>query len=77
MRALNTLLEICWWMVPLSAGVLCFLVSVKRKASLDPWKEHRCGRSALELLDRRYVSGEIGAVEYGEKILTMGLENRR
>jgi len=41
------------------------------------WEGHRSDHSVLDILDRRYASGEIGRIEYGEKILTMGLRTGR
>jgi len=39
-------------------------------------ERYRSGGWALDTLDRRYASGAIGPIEYGEKVLAMGLKRR-
>jgi len=41
------------------------------------WEGNQSDGSALDTLDRRYAAGEIGRIEYEEKVLTMGLGDRR
>ena len=68
-----------WWLFPLVMIILCFLVMRSR------WGSMMCGfrsrgtdnhkirglNSAMEILDRRYASGEINKKEYEEKKRTL------
>jgi uncharacterized membrane protein len=76
MTALTTFLDTYWWLIPLAMMGLCFLAMKKGSICCGLWEGHRSDDSALDILDRRFASGEIGGSEYEEKILTMGLRNR-
>lgn len=76
MTSLLTFLETCWWIIPLSLLVLFFLSGKVFKICQGKRVEYRTGDSALEILDRRYASGEIGPMEYLDKVLTMGIRSR-
>jgi putative membrane protein len=68
-----------WWLFPLVMIILCFLVMRGR------WGSMMCGigsrgtdnhkirglSSAMEILDKRYASGEINKEEYEEKKRTL------
>lgn len=68
-----------WWLFPLVMIVLCFLVMRLRRGSMT------CGfrprgtdnhkirglNPAMEILDKRYASGEIDKNEYEEKKRTL------
>jgi len=68
-----------WWLFPLVMIILCFLVMRSR------WGSMMCGfrprekdndkirglNSAMEILDKRYASGEINKKEYEEKKRTL------
>jgi len=68
-----------WWIVPIIMMVLCFLMMRGKRGSImcgfGPRQidNHRAGRSdsAMEILDRRYASGEIDKDEYEEKKRTL------
>ena len=61
-----------WWIVPLVMMILCFLMMRKRRGSIIcGFGSRRPGNypsmesdTAKEILDKRYVSGEISKDEY-------------
>jgi len=68
-----------WWIVPVIMMVLCFLMMRGRRGSMmcgfgpRTIDKHQAGGSdsAMEILDRRYASGEIDKDEYEEKKRTL------
>ncbi len=57
-----------WWVVPLAMMILCFLMMRGKKGCMTAKRAHRPAEgSAREILDKRYVTGEIGREEYEEK----------
>ena len=76
MTSLATFLETYWWLILLGLMALCLLVVRHGSICCGMWEGYLSDKSALDILDRRYASGEIGRIEYAEKILTMGLTNR-
>ena len=77
MTAFTTFLETYWWLIPLIMMGLCFRAMRKGGICCGMWEGHRSDSSVLDTLDRRYASGKIGRIEYEEKILTMGLGDRK
>ena len=64
-----------WWIVPLFMMVLCFFMMRGRRGSMmcgfgsrhiDDYQT-KGSDSAIEILDKRYASGEIDKEEYQEK----------
>lgn len=64
-----------WWIIPIGMMILCGFImrwrSGSRMCGFDPrgsgHEELKGSFSALEILDRRYASGEIDKAEYDEK----------
>lgn len=68
-----------WWIVPIIMMILCFFMMRGRRGSMmcgfgpnnfRSSQDKRSG-SALEILDRRYASGEIDKEEYEERKRTL------
>ena len=68
-----------WWVVPIFMMILCFFMMRGRRGAMmcglgsrDIGSHHtRDSDSALEILDKRYASGDIGKDEYEEKKRTL------
>jgi uncharacterized membrane protein len=68
-----------WWIVPIFMMILCFLMMRRRKGSMMcgfgssdiDSKKTRTSDSAIDILDKRYASGEINKQEYEEKKRTL------
>jgi uncharacterized membrane protein len=76
MTAFTAFLNTYWWIIPLIMMGFCFLTTRKGGICSGMWEGHQSDGSVLDILDRRYATGEIGRIEYEEKILTMGLRDR-
>jgi len=68
-----------WWIFPLLMIILCFILMRSRRGSMmcgfGPRNfdnnQARGSDSAIEILDKRYASGEINTDEYEEKKRTL------
>ena len=70
-----------WWIFPIAMIVMCVFMMRGRMGCMTGWSKYRSattGRviapsdSAREILDKRYVLGEINKEEYEEKKMDMG-----
>ena len=70
-----------WWIVPLVMVAFCFFIMRGRRFCMTGWSTSRNGSSmdslvhsdsAREILDKRYVLGEISKEEYQEKRKNIG-----
>ncbi len=52
-----------WWLIPIAMMVLCFLMMRNHGCMMSRSRYHR-NESAKEILDKRFVLGEIGKEEY-------------
>ena len=77
MTAFMTFLGTYWWIITLLIIGLCFLTMRTGSICCSMWEGNLSDGSALDILDRRYASGNIGSIEYEEKILNMSHRNRR
>lgn len=71
--------ELCafsfWWIVPIVMMILCFFIMRGRKGAMmsgfgccgREWQESKGKESSMDILDRRYASGDIDKTEYEEK----------
>jgi uncharacterized membrane protein len=71
--------ELCvfsfWWIVPIVMMILCFFILRGRRGTTMSgfgccdrnWRQSEDKQSAIEILDRRYASGDIDKAEYEEK----------
>jgi len=71
--------ELCafsfWWIVPIVMMILCFFMMRRRRWRMidgfghcgRDWLQAKGAESAMDILDRRYASGDIDKTEYEEK----------
>ena len=76
MTTFTTFPNTYWWIIPLIMMGLCFLAMRKGGICCGMWEGHRSDGSALDTLDRRYASGNIGGIEYEEMLLNRSHRNR-
>lgn len=57
-----------WWLFPLLMIVVCMLFMRKGcgRMMCGPWAHNGPGKSAREILDKRYAGGDIDRQEYEE-----------
>ncbi len=68
-----------WWIAPVLMMVLCFLMMRGRRGSMicgfgsrpKDSQQNKASDSAIDILDKRYASGEINKEEYEEKKRTL------
>jgi uncharacterized membrane protein len=68
-----------WWIIPILMMILCYLMMKGRKGSMMcgfgsrgiDSQQTRASDSAIDILDKRYASGEINKEEYEEKKRTL------
>ena len=75
--------ELCdfsfWWIVPIIMMILCFLMMRGRRGSMICGcgsrgidnQQNRVPDSAIDILNKRYASGEINKEEYEERKRTL------
>jgi len=67
-----------WWIVPIVMMILCFMMRRRRgtmTGGFGPcsrnWYQAKTAESAMDILDRRYASGDIEKFEYEERKRTL------
>ncbi len=68
-----------WWIVPIVMMILCFLMMRGRRGSMMcgfgsrdiDSQQIKISDSAMDILDKRYASGEISKEEYEERKRTL------
>jgi uncharacterized membrane protein len=75
--------ELCvfsfWWIIPIVMMILCFFMMRGRKWTMmggfgpcnRSWHQTKGAEAPMEILDKRYASGEIEKAEYEEKKRTL------
>lgn len=57
-----------WWLIPIAMMILCFLMMRGRRGCMtDRSTSSHSSEAAREILDKRYVLGEISKEVYEEK----------
>ncbi len=75
MYGLETCVFSFWWIVPIVMMILCFFMMRKRKWTMTGgfgpcsrnWQQPKGAESAMDILDRRYASGDIDKAEYEDR----------
>lgn len=68
-----------WWIIPVIMVILCFFMMRKRRGAImsgfgccsRDWQQTKGKESSMDILDRRYASGDIDKTEYEEKKRTL------
>jgi len=68
-----------WWIIPVVAMILCFFMICRRRGTMASgfgccgrdWQQYKSKESSMDILDRRYASGDIDKTEYEEKKRTL------
>jgi uncharacterized membrane protein len=68
-----------WWIIPIVMMILCFFMMRGRRwtmmSGFGPcnrnWHQAKGTESAMDILDKRYASGDIEKVEYEERKQTL------
>ena len=68
-----------WWIVPIVMMILCFFIMRGRRGPMmngfgccgRRWRQAKGKESSMDILDRRYASGDIDKTEYEEKKRTL------
>ena len=75
--------ELCafsfWWIVPVIMMILCLMMMRRRRGTMmsgfgccgRDWQQDKGKESSMDILDRRYASGNIDKTEYEEKRITL------
>lgn len=75
--------ELCafslWWIVPVVMMILCVFMMRRRGGAMmngfgccgRDWRQANGKESSMDILDRRYASGDIDQTEYEEKKRTL------
>jgi putative membrane protein len=61
-----------WWIIPVIIILLCFFMMRGAMGCMRGRNRSGSSDSALEILNKRYASGEIDKQEYEEKKRTIG-----
>ncbi len=62
-----------WWIIPIAMMILCFVMMRRHGGCvMGGSRPYPKAGSAREILDKRYVLGEIGKEEYEEKKRDIG-----
>jgi uncharacterized membrane protein len=68
-----------WWTVPIVMMIFCFFMMRRRGGTMmsgfgccgRDWQQNKGRESSMDILDRRYASGDIDKTEYEEKKRTL------
>jgi len=68
-----------WWIVPIVMMILCFFMMRRLRGTMmsgfgccgRDWQQAKGKESSMDILDRRYASGDIDKTEYEDKKRTL------
>ena len=68
-----------WWIIPIAMMILCFFMMRRFRGTMmsgfgccgRDWQQAKGKESSMDILDRRYASGDIDKTEYEEKKRTL------